>query len=301
MPQRPLLLVLLLAALNVNDLYAEERLFPLWGSEAEARGYTLPKPFGLSLSYMDMANPVEVTSIALSGHPVLEALQIDAPDAQFDGYNVTLRGDMWLLPFWNIYGILGYTDGISEAPIRAFGCDSESVPGLGNKALCRALNELGPEIVGNPFVLDLNGMTYGVGTTLAGGVGNWFALVDVNYTYTDLSVIHGEITTLVAAPRVGYRWEFGGGKELRLFAGAMYQKVDQNLSGSLLDLGLPGPLTGMLEQLAPHSRFDVVQNGTSPWNTVIGAQYALNRDWELLLESGFGARRTTFISLGRRF
>ncbi|GAA5190350.1 hypothetical protein [Ferrimonas gelatinilytica] len=301
MSSRSLRFVLPALTLNFHPVLADDRLLPIWGKEAEARGYTLPKPFGLSLSYMDMSNPVEVKSIGLTGHPVLEALQIDAPDARFEGYNVTLRGDMWLFPFWNIYGILGYTDGHSEAPIREFGCDIELVSSIGNKLLCGTLNDLAPEVLGLPFQLELSGATYGMGTTLAGGVGNWFALVDVNYTLTNLSLIDGEITTLVAAPRIGYRWQFDGGRELRLFAGAMYQKVDQNLGGSLLNLGLPDAVNGVLERLAPDAHFQVVQSGTSPWNTVVGVQYALNRDWELLLETGFGARNTSFLSLGRRF
>ncbi|MBY5992565.1 hypothetical protein KUV81_10615 [Ferrimonas balearica] len=279
---------------------AQDSFFPIWGEEAAARGYTLPKPYGLSLSYMDMSNPVKVNSIALTGHPVLEALDIQAPDAEFDGYNLTLRGDVWIFPFMNVYGILGYTSGDSVATIRSLSCDVDAVSGL-NKILCAGINEASDLAIGAPFALEMKGGTYGVGTTVAGGVGNWFALVDVNYTYTDMNIIDGDIRTFVAAPRVGYRWEFEGGKELRVFAGAMYQKVDQYLSGSLLDLGLPPELNDLIAGLAPDGQFEVEQEGTSRWNTVVGAQYALSRDWELLIESGFGARRTSFMSVSRRF
>ncbi|GAA4898796.1 hypothetical protein GCM10023333_35360 [Ferrimonas pelagia] len=283
-------------------------MFPIWGDEARARGYTLPKPYGLSLSYMDMSNPIQVHSIGLFGHPVLEALEIDAPDADFEGDNITLRGDLWLFPFLNVYGILGYTTGDSTATIRDLSCDVNNVASTGNpfqdavnQGICLGLNAGADAAIGAPFALELKGGTYGAGFTLAGGVGNWFALVDTNYTYTDLSIIDGEIETFVSAPRVGYRWEFEGGKELRLFAGAMYQKVDQSLSGNLVDLGLPSAINDLINSLAPDGKFEVEQSGTSRWNTVIGAQYALSRDWEVLFESGFGARRTTFISLGRRF
>ncbi|MBW3139807.1 hypothetical protein KUV56_09785 [Ferrimonas balearica] len=280
---------------------AQDSFFPIWGDEAEARGYTLPKPYGLSLSYMDMSNPVTVNSIELTGHPVLEALDINAPEADFDGYNLTLRGDVWIFPFMNVYGILGYTSGDSVATIRGLSCDVDQVSGIGNKLLCGAINEAGGAAIGAPFALEMKGGTYGIGTTLAGGVGNWFALVDMNYTYTSMNIIEGDIKTFVAAPRVGYRWEFEGGRELRVFAGAMYQKVDQYLQGSLLDLGLPPELNDLIGALAPDGEFEVSQQGTSRWNTVVGAQYALSRDWELLIESGFGARRTSFMSVSRRF
>ncbi len=295
-------LILPLATLLVGfNAQAQDSFFPIWGDEAEARGYTLPKPYGLSLSYMDMSNPVTVNSINLTGHPVLEALDINAPEADFDGYNLTLRGDVWIFPFMNVYGILGYTSGDSVATIRGLSCDVDKVSGLGNKLLCGAINDKGSLAIGAPFALEMKGGTYGVGTTLAGGVGNWFALVDMNYTYTDMNIIDGDIKTFVAAPRVGYRWEFDGGRELRVFAGAMYQKVDQYLTGNLLDLGLPAEVNDLLAALAPDGHFEVSQQGTSRWNTVVGAQYALSRDWELLIESGFGARRTSFMSVSRRF
>ncbi|MBY6186423.1 hypothetical protein KUV89_07335 [Marinobacter hydrocarbonoclasticus] len=295
-----LFFALITAAYGANAM-AQDSFFPIWGEEAEARGYTLPKPYGLSLSYMDMSNPVTVNSINLTGHPVLEALDINAPEAEFDGYNLTLRGDVWIFPFMNVYGILGYTSGDSVATIRGLSCDMDKVSGLPNKLLCGAINEASDAAIGAPFALEMKGGTYGIGTTLAGGVGNWFALVDMNYTYTSMNIIDGDIKTFVAAPRVGYRWEFDGGRELRVFAGAMYQKVDQYLTGSLLDLGLPSEVNDLIGVLAPDGHFEVEQQGTSRWNTVVGAQYALSPDWELLIESGFGARRTTFMSVGRRF
>lgn len=284
--------VALLAA-SAPGLASDSR-FPIWGEKATELGYTLPKPWGLSVSYMDMSNPVRVQEIGLSGSPVLEALEISAPDAEFEGYNTTLRGDLWVLPFWNVYGIVGYTSGESVATIRQLSCNPDDLPEFGDKILCGLIDGIGDAVVGAPFALDLSGPTYGLGTTFAGGIGNWFGVIDTNYTLTDLRKVDGKIKTLVTAPRVGYRWEFDGGREFRLYAGGMYQRVQQDLSGDLADL-IPE-----LALLLGEGRFDVKQSASSRWNTIVGAQYALNRDWELLIESGFGARRTTFLSLTRR-
>ncbi|TXS96547.1 hypothetical protein FV139_03455 [Parahaliea maris] len=296
------------AAAIAGPAFAEGSRFPIWGDEAEARGYILPKPYGLSLSYMDLSNPIQVKSIALDGHPVLEALEINAPDADFDGYNVTLRGDLWVFPFLNVYGIAGYTSGDSVATIESVSCDASSIPGTGNpvqdlinRQACSQVDQLGELVQGQPFALELKGGSYGAGFTLAGGIGNWFALVDTNFTYTDLTIIDGNIQTLVSAPRAGYRWPYEDGSELRLFAGAMYQKVDQTLRGDLADLSLPGNAGDLVAAIAPDGKFKVEQSGTSRWNTVVGGQYSLNRNWEILVEAGFGARRSTFVSLSRRF
>ncbi|WP_329353594.1 hypothetical protein [Vibrio natriegens] len=291
-------LTVLFAPLGV----AQESFFPIWGEEAEKRGYSLPKPYGLSLSYMDMSNPITVNSIDLTGHPVLDALDIDANHADFTGSNITLRGDVWIFPFMNIYGIIGYTQGTSTAKINSLGCDASSVNGIGNKALCSLLDAAGDELPDNAvFELDMDGGTYGAGTTLAGGIGNWFALLDMNYTYTSIAAIDGNIKTFVAAPRVGYRWQYDGGRELRVFAGAMYQHVQQELSGDLKSLNLPREIHELVDHLSPDAGFNVSQTADENWNGVVGFQYAFNKDWEILMEAGFGERETLFFSLGRRF
>lgn len=48
-------------------------------------------------------------------------------------------------------------------------------------------------------------------------------------------------------------------------------------------------------------RFNVSQSADENWNSVLGFQYAFNKDWEILMEAGFGERETLFFSLGRRF
>ncbi|MGR5268721.1 hypothetical protein ACPV5R_13300 [Vibrio astriarenae] len=295
---------LTLAAVSAPFASAQDSFFPIWGDEAEARGYTLPKPYGLSLSYMDMSNPVTVNSIGLSGHPVLEAIDVDANHADFSGSNITLRGDVWIFPFLNVYGILGYTRGESKARINSVSCDHSAFRPIDieNQALCGLVNVAGEFLPDDAmFTLDMEGGTYGVGTTLAGGVGNWFALVDMNYTHTSMNIIDGTIKTFVAAPRVGHRWQYDGGRELRVFVGAMYQDVQQHLSGNLKDLNLPSQLLPIIDELAPDGRFDVKQSADDKWNGTAGFQYAFNRDWDVLFEAGFGSRETLFVALGRRF
>lgn len=289
-------LMLTLAVVSAPFSFAQDSFFPIWGEEAEARGYSLPKPYGLSLSYMDMSNPITVNSIGLTGAPLLEAIDVDANKADFSGSNITLRGDVWIFPFLNVYGILGYTRGESKAPINSVSCDNTGLTGL-DRLACNAVNSLGNSdlLDGATFTLDMEGGTYGIGTTIAGGVGNWFALVDMNYTYTDIKAIDGDIKTFVAAPRVGHRWQYDGGRELRVWVGAMYQDVQQYLSGDIADL-IP-ELAGIVGD----GGFEVQQSADDKWNGTAGFQYAFNRDWDVLFEAGFGSRETLFVALGRRF
>jgi hypothetical protein len=273
--------IVFMTALTLSSTsFAQDSIFPILGEQAAQRGYTLPKPYGLSLSYMDISNPVIIDNINLAGG-IGDIIDIDAKQAQFEGSNVTLRGDVWLLPFMNVYGILGYTQAQSTAEIDSISIIGIPIPAEDAK-----------------FTLDMSGITYGVGTTVVGGINNWFALLDLNYTYTDIDAIDGSIKTFVAAPRVGYRWQYTGGRELRVFVGAMYQDVQQHLSGDIKALGLD---LGDMNFLIDDTRFEVSQRSKQKWNALAGFQYSLNRDWDVLAEAGFGQRKSAFVSLGRRF
>ncbi|MGR5208086.1 MULTISPECIES: hypothetical protein [Vibrio] len=253
---------------------ADSFSLPIWKEKAEELGYNLPKPFGLNLSYMSMEQGINVDSIALKGvqlGPIdLDELPLEAGVGKQATDVMTLRADVWLFPFLNLYGLVGTLDGYSETTVKL-------------KVSDHTLFE-------TPFRLDLDGYTYGGGFVLAGGYKQLFALVDASYTQTNLNVIDGAIDAIVVSPRIGYDFN-NHGIPLRFWIGAMYQNVEQELSGTLKQAGIKG-LPG---------RFEVKQQLTSEWNTIAGMQYQINDDWYLLGEAGFGERQSIFFSLDRRF
>lgn len=296
----------------------DERFFPIWGKEARERGYVLPKTYGFSLSYMSMDQPIKINSINLSGpirglpnqdlstvSDVLFNDYLDISDAKQEASNVTLRADMWVLPFLNIYGILGYTEGTSSAPITCKAGRPVDTGGIFNphpvhrivNALCGS-DSSETKRIGN-FDLDYHGMTYGVGTTLAGGVGNWFTILDLNFTRTELDILDGQINSVVISPRVGYRFT-PYNRELRVWIGGMYQGVQQKMSGKLSDI-LSGDLGREVNAIAPDGRFDVKQELESEWNTTFGFNYVLSPTWDVIAEVGVGQRTSAFVGLDYRY
>lgn len=70
-------LTLLLAACGASAAEQSESdsYFPIWGDEARARGYSIPLPYGVNLSYMNIRQDIMVDSITFSGlklgnHPI---------------------------------------------------------------------------------------------------------------------------------------------------------------------------------------------------------------------------------------
>lgn len=252
---------------------AESFSLPIWKKEAEALGYDLPKAFGLNLSYMTLEQGINVDSIALQGLDPLDLKMEAEPGKQVTDV-ITLRADVWLFPFLNLYALVGKLEGYSETDVNV------SVK----------LGPIGPlKTKIEDFRLDLDGDIKGAGFVLAGGYEQWFALVDASYTQTELTVIDGAIDAIVVSPRIGYDFHTHG-VPLRFWVGAMYQNVEQELSGSIRDLGIP--LDG---------DFEVKQSLASEWNTIAGLQYEINKNWYLLGEMGFGERESLFFSIDRRF
>nr|WP_240532307.1 virulence protein [Moritella marina] len=264
--------------LSAEEYDRYERHFPIWAQDAIDLGYELPKPYGFSLTYMTMEQPLVVDSVAFSGlGPIDDRVKVGTSSAQQESETLTLRGDVWVLPFLNVYGILGYTQGSSTAAVNP----TLHRPNFPN----RPPIDLGTY----DFELNFKGITYGAGTTIVGGIDNWFALLDVNYTNTALDILDGEISSIVVSPRVGYRWKFKG-HDMQLWTGAMYQNVEQTFAGSLKDIGINLP-----------GKFEVEQHLEDKWNTLIGGQAQITNNVDLLMEAGVGTRRSMMVSLGYRF
>lgn len=161
------------------------------------------------------------------------------------------------------------------------------------------------------FKLDFKGTTYGIGTTLVGGVGNWFTAVDANYTQTQFDILDGSIDAFTVSPRVGYRFTTPGidkmhlpSGKLNVWVGSMYQDVQQEFKGSLDDLTMPSATLQRLVSMANYNnngRFDVKQHLQSPWNMLLGAQYEITRHFNVTTEFGFAERNSFFVAGEYRF
>ncbi|WP_318476457.1 TonB-dependent receptor [Photobacterium leiognathi] len=265
-------------ALTSSFSYAQSFTLPIWKEEAQALGYELPKPIGFNLSYMALEQSIDVNSIDLKGLPIwVPELDMQAEQGSQTSEVLTLRADMWLFPFLNLYVLGGKMTGTSETAVNVH-----------NKFL-------GDYRIDN-FKLDLDGYLYGGGVVLAGGYKQIFGLVDISYTETELTIIDGSISAWVISPRIGYDF-YQQGLPLRVWGGAMYQNVEQSLSGKLSDLNLPP----FIENIAKNGTFHIEQQLSTPWNPILGMQYQINPNLYLLAEAGFGDRTSLFTSIDFRF
>ena len=305
-------LALLCVSGVVGAAEGESRTFPIWGEEARARGYSIPLPFGVNLSYMNMRQNIDVDSIRFSGlalgnHAIpVDMFDINAGHTREQSKTENLRLDMWVFPFLNIYGLVGHTRGSSVSNVSV-DADPSRYTGVDRviAASVHRLHQRG-DLQDIDFTLDFKGTTWGTGITLAGGYQNWFALVDTNYTRTDFDILDGKIAALTISPRVGYRFTFqgpAGQSHLGVWIGSMYQDVQQEFKGSLSDLHMPAELQPLINQVNQDNqgRFDVKQKLHAPWNMLIGSQFEMTPHFNILTEFGFNERNSFFVAGEYRF
>lgn len=295
-----------------SDPEPQRRALPIGGTEARLRGFALPEPFGIGIGHMNIRQNIAVDSIAFSGlsigsHAIPSDLfAVEAGKTRQRSETENLRFDAWLFPFLDVYGIVGHTRGsslseisVNSDPNRYSGLDyliAAGVQGMNQSGQLRDLD----------FKLDFKGVTYGAGFTLAGGHGNWFALVDVNHTRTRFDVLDGHISAWTVSPRIGHHFQvpgIGGRTHMHLWIGGMYQDVEQEFKGSLSDLSMPAALQPLIATAnqSGGGRFDVNQHLESPWNALIGGQYGVTKHFTILTEFGFSQRNSFFVSAECRF
>lgn len=242
-------------------------LFGAAGVQAQSsrslRGVEIPNPLGLGLTFYNQTQPYEIESLEVE-FPGLDASQLDGFDVDNETTSYHLRLDYWLLPFLNVFGLVGNIE--SKTTLDLGGLD------------------IGLPIDINDLTVDIDGTVYGLGVVLAVGGEKWFATLAYDYTETDLDVATSSVTASVLTPKVGLRLSRGA-----IWIGAMYQQAEEEHRG-VFELPFVGPVP-----------FHVQLREKEPWNYQIGATAGLSEHWVLILQGGFGDRDSALATLEYRF
>lgn len=295
----------------------EDSFLPIFGKEARERGYELPNPYGIGVNYMHIRQDIDVKSITFGGlslkinnifrpnKPTIidipsDLFKIDVHSTKQRSHTETIRADAWLFPFMNVYAVAGRTKGKSVSKIDV---------GSTNPFVNNIIKGIG-DMDGLDFILKFKGTTYGLGTTFAGGVGNWFGLLDLNYTKTDLNIIKGDIKAFTLSPRVGYRFTLPAAESIGLpqskfnfWVGAMYYSVQQNFRGNLTNLSFSPKLQQIISAVNWHGNgeFNVEQRIKSPWNMLTGFRWEITPNFNWSVEAGYLNKFSFLTALECRF
>jgi hypothetical protein len=232
-----------------------------WREEALARGVKLPNPFGVSISIYTQSQDYSIDKLSLGVQSIDPAV---AKNLKIDNSTdaAHLQADYWVLPFLDVYAILGGVRGSTKVNL------SQVNIGL-------PLQDLD---------LKYNGLLYGAGIVLAYGGQHVFTTLDLNYNNTSLNVSTDSVWAWLATPRVGY--DFG---KVAAYVGAEYQHPEERHKGVFEIPGF-GPVP-----------YDVTLGAKDAWSYLAGVNVPIGPHWVLTLEGGFGPRTAALLHLDYRF
>ena len=244
---------------------------PIWGKEARERGFDLPLPLGVGLTYTYIRQNMVVSDVAIAGNPVGVTLR-DADTVTDTG---VLRGDAWLFPFLNVYALVGQTAGVTR-PVLVFANGQV----------------LTSEAKYNRF-------SYGGGATIAGGWKSWFGTLDANWTTGPIvndagqQTIDEPIQTITVTPRFGTLFSSGRFGTGAVYVGGMYMLATSEIR-AVFDLRQHPVLAALVRS----NSLDVTARvkPKDPWNLLLGASWQPNKRWALTAEVGGVMDRTHFIA-----
>ncbi len=244
---------------------------PIWGREARERGFDLPLPLGVGLTYTYIRQNMVVSDVAIAGNPVGVTLR-DADTVTDTG---VLRGDAWLFPFLNVYALVGQTAGVTR-PVLVF-----------------------PD--GQVLVSEAkySRLSYGAGATVAGGWKNWFGTLDANWTTGPIvndvgkQTIDEPIQSVTITPRVGTLFSSGRFGTGAVYVGGMYLLATSEIHAAFDLREHP-----VLAALVGSTSLDVAARvkPKDPWNLLVGVSWQPDKRWSITAEIGGIMDRSHFIA-----
>ncbi|WP_026956837.1 hypothetical protein [Algoriphagus vanfongensis] len=288
---------------------------PILGKKASKAGYDLPYAWGASFIYFTQRQEITINStmVGFGGSEMVDVSQFIKFGPTIATTNAyTVRPDIWVLPFLNVYGIFG--GGTTQTDITL----------------------LSP--VGFETSQHFRAKSFGFGGTLTGAVGPVWVAWDNNINFADIDVIVEPVPAFNSSIRIGHTIPSLRNPErnLSVWGGTFYQALQNDTEGSIpISQIFPGfgsgnvigTLNEWAETLPPAqkivakqiiNKLDEFGQGidpgedtieylldkevTAPFNMILGAQFQYNKNWMLRSEMGVFGRRSQFLlNLNWRF
>ena len=195
---------------------------PIWGDKATKRGYTLPYSAGVSTQYFGQRSDLVINNlmVGFNNGPMYDLdglVKFDKVQARSDG--LSLRPDIWLFPFLNIYAILGRSAASTEVGYGLWVPDSSGTE---------------QNVFSASTKVDFTANTFGIGFTPTIGVrGGWMAL-DMNVTWTDVPQLDEPALAFVFDPRIGKAFRLRNPDEnINFWIGGFRLKINTGTTGSI--------------------------------------------------------------------
>jgi hypothetical protein len=208
----------------IDSLKASEYpyVLPIWGAKATEKGYDLPYSAGVSVNYLTQESSLLLDNlmVGFNNGPLYnldEIIRFD--DAQAWAAGMTVRPDVWLFPFLNVYGLLGKVQSSTEINAGVY------LPDINNEW---------QEITSFSTKAEFTAQTMGIGMTPTIGIGGGWLALDMNCAWSDVDALEKPVFTFVFGPRLGKSFKFKKPEQnIAFWVGGFRVKFSSDTKGSL--------------------------------------------------------------------
>ena len=195
---------------------------PIWGAKATKAGYALPYSAGLSIQYFGQKSDIiiENLKVGFNGGPLYDLdglVRFDKAIATASA--VTVRPDVWLFPFLDVYGIFGKAQASTDVGFGVWIPDSSGTD---------------QQIFSAESTVEFKSSTFGLGVTPTIGVGGGFLALDMNVAWTDVPQLKKPAMSFVFGPRFGKNFKLKNPERtIAVWAGGFRVHLSSQTEGSI--------------------------------------------------------------------
>ncbi|MGG7035540.1 MAG: hypothetical protein ACI7YS_10160 [Flavobacterium sp.] len=197
-------------------------LLPIWGDKVTKKGFRLPYSAGISINAFQQESDLIINNlnVGFNNGPQYNLDQIVRfDDAVSRASSITIRPDVWILPFLNVYGIFGKAKTSTEIKAAVWLPDE---------------NNNWSEIMNFSTKANFDATSAGFGLTPTIGIGGGWLALDMNMLWTDISELNKPVFTYVFGPRIGKTFKLKKpDSNIAFWTGAFRVKLSSETNGNL--------------------------------------------------------------------
>lgn len=198
-------------------------ILPIWGEKAAKKGFNLPYSAGVSAQYFWQQSDLILDNLSVgfnngTMYNLDGLIQFDKAVATASA--TTVRPDVWLFPFLDVYGIFGVASASTDIGFSVYVPDSN-----GNSK----------QILSSGTKVEFNTTTFGFGVTPTIGIMGCFLALDMNVAWTDVPQLSKPARSFIFAPRLGKSFNINRQKEraFAIWTGAFRVNIKSGTEGSI--------------------------------------------------------------------
>ena len=272
---------------------------PACGKKRRSLGHDLPLPFGTAVSLAYFKQFYDATDLQLVNDSIGIVLTGEANIQQSSSQDIKLlfRPDIWVLPFLNVYGIIGYNRSNTIPSFEVPQITINDIPNVGDIVIEDTVT-INDELISM-------GPVYGGGVNISSGYKGFFFVTGYRYTMTVPTDLDQRLETHSISLKAGILL----GKKNRKVKGTFWlgghfmedtHKFigEVNVKEILPEIGELPIVEVILGEKATYSgKLTPKQR----WNVMVGGSVTINKHHLVAIELGYFKREQLSVFYGFRF